>query len=58
MLTNKFSFKGWRPNTNLTGCLQIPVKYIQWTETPSLVAITIATIGLLMTLFTMAVFIR
>lgn len=49
---------GWRPSNNLTGCLQIPVKYIQWSETPSLVAIAISVIGLLMTLFTMFVFIK
>lgn len=61
-LKNEFTCEncpiGWRPNENLTGCVSIPVKYIQWTETPSLVAIAIATIGLLMTLFTMVVFIR
>ena len=49
---------GWRPSNNLTGCLQIPVKYIQWSETPSLVAIAISVIGLIMTLFTMVVFIQ
>lgn len=61
-LKNEFTCEncpiGWRPNANLTGCIAIPVKYIQWTETPSLVAIGIATIGLLMTLFTMVVFIK
>lgn len=50
--------KGYRPSANLTGCLQIPVKYIQWSETPSLVAISISLIGLVATIFTMVVFIK
>ena len=40
------------------GCEEIPIEFIHWTDTSSLVAISIATLGLLMTLFTMVVFIR
>lgn len=50
---------GWWPKEDLTsGCYQIDIEYIQWTETPSLIAISIAIIGILMTLAVMVVFIK
>lgn len=50
---------GWWPNDDLTsGCYQIDIQYIQWTETTSLIAISIAIIGILMTLAVMVVFIK
>ncbi|RWS00267.1 metabotropic glutamate receptor 1-like protein, partial [Dinothrombium tinctorium] len=49
---------GWGPNENLTGCNRIPIEYIHWSETSSLVAMAIACIGFIMTFFTMVVFIR
>ncbi|XP_074603821.1 metabotropic glutamate receptor 1-like [Brevipalpus obovatus] len=50
--------QGFWPNENLTGCYEIEEEYIKWTETGSLVAIAIALIGFMMTLFAMIVFIR
>lgn len=40
------------------GCNQIPIEYLQWNETTSLVAMGIACLGFIMTLFAMIVFIR
>lgn len=50
--------QGYWPNDALTGCVPIPIEFIHWMETSSIVAMSISVIGLLMTLFTMVVFIR
>lgn len=39
-------------------CDQIPVDYIQWTDTTAIVAVSIAVLGIIATFFTMVVFIR
>ncbi|KAI1298763.1 Metabotropic glutamate receptor 5 [Halotydeus destructor] len=49
---------GWWPDDELTGCVQIPVEYTLWSETPSLIAIGMALFGILITFFSMLVFIR
>ena len=50
---------GWWPNSDLTsGCFQIDIEYIGWTETPSLIAIGIAICGIIVTIMTMVVFIQ
>jgi len=50
---------GWWPNADMTsGCFQIDIEYIQFTETPSLIAIGIATSGIIITIMAAVVFIR
>lgn len=49
---------GWWPNHNLTGCNQIPIEYLQWNDTSSMVAMGIACLGFIMTFFAMIVFIQ
>lgn len=41
-----------------SGCFQIDIEYIQWTETPSLIAISIAILGIIATICSMIVFIQ
>lgn len=42
----------------VSDCDQIPVDYIQWTDTTAIVAVTIAVLGIIATFFAMIVFIR
>lgn len=46
------------PSSHESGCFQIDIEYIQWTDTSNLIAIGIAITGILMTLFTMSVFLQ
>ncbi|XP_067125897.1 metabotropic glutamate receptor 1-like isoform X1 [Centruroides vittatus] len=49
---------GWWPNENLTNCNEISVEYIHWTDTTAIVAMSIACLGFIATVFVMVVFIR
>ena len=42
----------------LLGCNQIPIEYLQWDDSMSLVAMAISCLGFIMTMFAMVVFIR
>ncbi|XP_022654020.1 metabotropic glutamate receptor 5-like isoform X3 [Varroa destructor] len=48
---------GYWPNENLTGCQVIPVEYIHWYDTDSIVAISISVCGIIATLTVMVIFI-
>ncbi|XP_034966553.2 metabotropic glutamate receptor 1 isoform X1 [Zootoca vivipara] len=47
---------GWWPNTELTGCEPIPVKYLQWSDIESIVAVAFSCLGILVTLFVTLIF--
>ncbi|XP_077977651.1 metabotropic glutamate receptor 1-like [Glandiceps talaboti] len=50
--------EGRWPNDSLTGCDRIQVEYIQWGDTQSIVAIIFACIGILVTTFVTAIFVK
>ncbi|XP_054833643.1 metabotropic glutamate receptor 1 isoform X3 [Eublepharis macularius] len=47
---------GWWPNADLTGCEPIPVKYLQWSDIESIVAVVFSCLGILVTMFVTLIF--
>ncbi|XP_015267527.1 PREDICTED: metabotropic glutamate receptor 1 isoform X2 [Gekko japonicus] len=47
---------GWWPNVDLTGCEPIPVKYLQWSDIESIVAVVFSCLGILVTMFVTLIF--
>nr|XP_033791519.1 metabotropic glutamate receptor 1 [Geotrypetes seraphini] len=47
---------GWWPNAELTGCDPIPVKYLQWSNIESIVAVVFSCLGILVTMFVTLIF--
>ncbi|XP_040409007.1 metabotropic glutamate receptor 1 isoform X2 [Cygnus olor] len=48
---------GWWPNAELTGCEPIPVKYLQWSNIESIVAVVFSCLGILVTMFVTLIFV-
>ncbi|NWZ66284.1 GRM1 protein, partial [Acrocephalus arundinaceus] len=48
---------GWWPNADLTGCEPIPVKYLQWSNIESIVAVVFSCLGILVTMFVTLIFV-
>ncbi|NXL56297.1 GRM1 protein, partial [Chordeiles acutipennis] len=48
---------GWWPNVDLTGCEPIPVKYLQWSNIESIVAVVFSCLGILVTMFVTLIFV-
>uniref|UniRef100_A0A7M4DWE5 Glutamate metabotropic receptor 1 n=1 Tax=Crocodylus porosus TaxID=8502 RepID=A0A7M4DWE5_CROPO len=48
---------GWWPNVGLTGCEPIPVKYLQWSNIESIVAVVFSCLGILVTMFVTLIFV-
>ncbi|KFP08155.1 Metabotropic glutamate receptor 1 [Calypte anna] len=48
---------GWWPNPDLTGCEPIPVKYLQWSNIESIVAVVFSCLGILVTMFVTLIFV-
>lgn len=48
---------GYRPDDNMTGCVKLKAEVISWSSPWAVVPLTFASIGILLTLFTAAVFI-
>ncbi|KFU91392.1 Metabotropic glutamate receptor 1 [Chaetura pelagica] len=48
---------GWWPNPDLTGCQPIPVKYLQWSNIESIVAVVFSCLGILVTMFVTLIFV-
>ncbi|XP_068081159.1 metabotropic glutamate receptor 1-like [Anabrus simplex] len=49
---------GFWPNENKTECYEIPIEFVQWSDTQALVAIAFSCLGFVSTSFAGAVFIR
>ncbi|KAK7108134.1 hypothetical protein V1264_015925 [Littorina saxatilis] len=49
---------GWWPNDNKTDCEEIPVDFVTWHDTGSIVVATLACVGLLFTLWVTTIFVR
>ncbi|OCT79935.1 hypothetical protein XELAEV_18026749mg [Xenopus laevis] len=45
------------PNAGLTGCEPIPVKYLQWSDIESIIAVAFSCVGILITMFVTLIFI-
>ncbi|OCT77909.1 metabotropic glutamate receptor 1 isoform X1 [Xenopus laevis] len=45
------------PNPGLTGCEPIPVKYLQWSDIESIIAVAFSCLGILITMFVTLIFI-
>ncbi|XP_003511019.1 metabotropic glutamate receptor 1 isoform X1 [Cricetulus griseus] len=48
---------GWWPNAELTGCQPIPVRYLEWSDIESIIAIAFSCLGILVTLFVTLIFV-
>nr|XP_005280474.1 metabotropic glutamate receptor 1 isoform X1 [Chrysemys picta bellii] len=48
---------GWWPNADLTGCEPITVKYLQWSNIESIVAVVFSCLGILVTMFVTLIFV-
>ncbi|XP_072499743.1 metabotropic glutamate receptor 1 isoform X1 [Notamacropus eugenii] len=48
---------GWWPNRDLTGCEPITVRYLQWSNIESIVAVVFSCLGILVTLFVTLIFV-
>ncbi|KAM7340825.1 hypothetical protein ACRRTK_001440 [Alexandromys fortis] len=48
---------GWWPNADLTGCEPIPVRYLEWSDIESIIAIAFSCLGILVTLFVTLIFV-
>ncbi|GAB1294908.1 Metabotropic glutamate receptor 1 [Apodemus speciosus] len=48
---------GWWPNAELTGCEPIPVRYLEWSDIESIIAIAFSCLGILVTLFVTLIFV-
>ncbi|XP_038618259.1 metabotropic glutamate receptor 1 [Tachyglossus aculeatus] len=48
---------GWWPNTDLTGCVPIAVRYLQWSNIESIVAVVFSCLGILVTMFVTLIFV-
>ncbi|XP_068088084.1 metabotropic glutamate receptor 1 isoform X3 [Hyperolius riggenbachi] len=48
---------GWWPNPDLTGCEPIVVKYLQWSDIESIIAVAFSFVGILITMFVTLIFI-
>ncbi|XP_061327457.1 metabotropic glutamate receptor 1 isoform X1 [Pezoporus flaviventris] len=48
---------GWWPNADLAGCEPIPVKYLQWSNIESIVAVVFSCLGILVTMFVTLIFV-
>nr|XP_036877947.1 metabotropic glutamate receptor 1 [Manis javanica] len=48
---------GWWPNADLTGCEPIPVRYLEWSNIESIIAIAFSCLGILVTLFVTLIFV-
>ncbi|KAM3602580.1 uncharacterized protein V6R79_006775 [Siganus canaliculatus] len=49
---------GWWPNDELTGCEPLPLKYLDWADVESIVAVVFSCVGILITSFVTFVFIQ
>lgn len=56
--TCKECSKGWWPNEELTACKMIETEYLSWFDTEALVAISMACVGIFVTLWITVIFIR
>ncbi|XP_028653717.1 metabotropic glutamate receptor 1-like isoform X2 [Erpetoichthys calabaricus] len=48
---------GYWPNEELTGCDRIPVKYLEWSNVESIVAVVFSCLGILVTMFVTFIFV-
>ncbi|KAK2490573.1 hypothetical protein MC885_016517, partial [Smutsia gigantea] len=48
---------GWWPSADLTGCEPIPVRYLEWSNIESIIAIAFSCLGILVTLFVTLIFV-
>ncbi|XP_064190788.1 metabotropic glutamate receptor 1b isoform X1 [Anguilla rostrata] len=48
---------GWWPDKELEGCEPIPLKYLQWSDPESIVAVVFSCLGILVTMFVTFIFI-
>ncbi|XP_077139184.1 metabotropic glutamate receptor 1 isoform X1 [Ranitomeya variabilis] len=48
---------GWWPNPGLTGCEPIVIKYLQWSDIESIIAVAFSCVGILITMFVTLIFI-
>ncbi|XP_032650424.1 metabotropic glutamate receptor 1 isoform X1 [Chelonoidis abingdonii] len=48
---------GWWPNADLTGCEPITVKYLEWSNIESIVAVVFSCLGILVTMFVTLIFV-
>nr|DBA26855.1 TPA: hypothetical protein GDO54_011061 [Pyxicephalus adspersus] len=48
---------GWWPNPGLTGCQPIVIKYLQWSDIESIIAVAFSCVGILITMFVTLIFI-
>ncbi|KAF7669585.1 hypothetical protein LDENG_00173980 [Lucifuga dentata] len=49
---------GWWPNDNLEGCQPLPLKYLDWADVESIVAVVFSCVGILITSFVTFIFIQ
>ncbi|XP_041831747.1 metabotropic glutamate receptor 1 isoform X2 [Melanotaenia boesemani] len=49
---------GWWPDENLEGCQPLPLKYLDWADVESIVAVVFSCVGILITSFVTFVFIQ
>ncbi|XP_048830637.1 metabotropic glutamate receptor 1b isoform X1 [Brienomyrus brachyistius] len=48
---------GWWPDEELEGCLPIPLRYLQWSNAESIVAVVFSCLGILVTMFVTFIFV-
>ncbi|XP_010901776.2 metabotropic glutamate receptor 1 isoform X3 [Esox lucius] len=48
---------GWWPNEDLEGCVPLPLKYLDWSDVESIVAVCLSCVGILVTLWVTLVFV-
>ncbi|EDL03523.1 glutamate receptor, metabotropic 1 [Mus musculus] len=48
---------GWWPNAELTGCEPITIRYLEWSDIESIIAIAFSCLGILVTLFVTLIFV-
>ncbi|KAJ8353215.1 hypothetical protein SKAU_G00207820 [Synaphobranchus kaupii] len=48
---------GWWPDKELEGCEPIPLKYLQWSDPESIVAVVFSCLGILVTMFVTFIFV-
>lgn len=49
---------GFGPNSNKTGCQKLPIEYLNFNNAFSLVPIILSSMGIIVTCYTIAIFIR
>nr|XP_023692942.1 metabotropic glutamate receptor 1 isoform X1 [Paramormyrops kingsleyae]XP_023692951.1 metabotropic glutamate receptor 1 isoform X1 [Paramormyrops kingsleyae] len=61
MVQDEFTCKacdlGWWPDEELAGCEPIPLKYLEWTDVESIVAVVFSCLGILVTMFVTFIFV-